>query len=144
MDLLLEFERSLENACIYAYENWEYGEIVAGPEISRYWITVTLMFPETLKPDLNALKRLEKYGCIIDLKTDIFKYPMRVKGPQSYRDTKSKKTRLVDVNVQLIKIDMPRRYIDERITDRLSSNTTTVDTSELDSAYTSQMPTDNG
>ena len=35
LDTLLEFERTLDNAEIFAYKNWILGELVEGPEIDR-------------------------------------------------------------------------------------------------------------
>ena len=51
LDILLEFEEVLDNLNLYAYKNWEHGEVIAGPEVSKYWITVTLMWPRKLMPD---------------------------------------------------------------------------------------------
>ena len=48
LDMLLEFEGILDNLHMYAYKNWINGEVVDGPHISRYWVEVTLMYPEKL------------------------------------------------------------------------------------------------
>ena len=45
LDILMEFERTLDNLDIYVFKNWIKGEIVEGPQIDRYWITVSLMYP---------------------------------------------------------------------------------------------------
>ena len=34
--------------------NWFKGEIVEGPEIEKYWVTVTLMYPHKLMPTPGA------------------------------------------------------------------------------------------
>ena len=36
---LLDFERVLDEVDIYAFKNWEIGELVAGPEIGKYRVT---------------------------------------------------------------------------------------------------------
>ena len=63
LDILLEFEEVLDNLNLYAYKNWDYGEVIAGPEVSKYWITVTLMYPRKLMPDPDGALRLTKNNC---------------------------------------------------------------------------------
>ena len=36
LDMLIEFERTLDNLEIFAYKNWLMGELVSGPDIERY------------------------------------------------------------------------------------------------------------
>ena len=33
LDMLIEFERTMDNAEIFAYKNWIMGELVEGPDI---------------------------------------------------------------------------------------------------------------
>ena len=42
-DILIEFERVLDELGLYTYQNWIEGEIVEGPHLSRYWIELSLM-----------------------------------------------------------------------------------------------------
>ena len=35
---------------IYTYKNWLEGEVVAGPEVGRYWVDITLMYPREQMP----------------------------------------------------------------------------------------------
>ena len=46
LDMLLEFEGVLDNIELYAYKNWDKGEVVAGPNLGRYFIEVALMYEE--------------------------------------------------------------------------------------------------
>ena len=41
LNVLIEFEEVLDNLHLYSYKNWEFGEVIAGPEVSRYWIVST-------------------------------------------------------------------------------------------------------
>jgi len=43
---LLDFERVLDEVDIYAFKNWEIGELVAGPEITKYRVGCTFMWPK--------------------------------------------------------------------------------------------------
>ena len=45
LDILLEYERVLDEVGLYAYKNWRLGEIVEGPKLARYWLHVKLMYP---------------------------------------------------------------------------------------------------
>ena len=42
---LLDFERVLDDADLYAYKNWLIGELVDGPRIKRYTVTCTFLYP---------------------------------------------------------------------------------------------------
>ena len=37
--VLKDFERVLDELDVYVYDNWEDGELLAGPEIERHWVT---------------------------------------------------------------------------------------------------------
>ena len=52
LDILLEFERVLDEAGLYAYKNWNLGEVAEGPKLSRYWISVKLMYPYIKIPEM--------------------------------------------------------------------------------------------
>ena len=43
VNALLDFERVLDEVDIYAFKNWDLGELVQGPEIGRYSVTCTFM-----------------------------------------------------------------------------------------------------
>ena len=46
--ILKDFERVLDQLDLYVYDNWENGELVSGPEITRHFITCSfsLFIPE--------------------------------------------------------------------------------------------------
>ena len=66
LDMLLEFEKVLDDVGVYAYKNWMLGEVVEGPLLERYWFNVTLMYPRKEMPDPDAMRRLDKYGCKVE------------------------------------------------------------------------------
>ena len=37
--VLKDFERVLDELDLYVYDNWENGELAAGPKIDRHWVT---------------------------------------------------------------------------------------------------------
>jgi hypothetical protein len=110
-DMLLEFERTLDQTEIYAYLNWMIGEIIDGPHVSRYWFEVSLMYPHTKMPDPRGGLRLEKLGCQVKMYKDVFRKPERVLDVDDVADKKTKKAKITDIPVWIVKIKMPIKYI---------------------------------
>lgn len=111
LDMLIEFERTLDNAEIFAYKNWILGELVEGPDISRYWFRVTWMYPYELMPDPNAGLRLTKLGAKVNFKKGKFSKPVRVRGPEDWASAETKKAKMEEKDVWLVTIEMPIKYI---------------------------------
>ena len=51
LDMLLEFEKVLDDVDLYAYKNWGQGELLEGPHVDRHFITVKLMYLNEDMPD---------------------------------------------------------------------------------------------
>ena len=62
LDVLMQVDEYLESLNIYAYPNWFSGEIVDGPRIEKYWVTVTLMYPRKMMPDPAGAERIIASG----------------------------------------------------------------------------------
>ena len=62
---LLDFERVLDELDLYAFRNWDRGELVAGPEVGRYRVSATFMWPEDLMPDPRGGRRMLPFDCEI-------------------------------------------------------------------------------
>ena len=78
LDMLMEFEKTLDDANLYAYQNWMSGELVEGPVINRYWFITTWMYPYKMMPDPEGSLRLIKYGCKVSYVKDTLLEPTRV------------------------------------------------------------------
>lgn len=115
LDILLEFEKVLEDTGVYAYKNWDLGEIVEGPNLSRYWLHVKLMYPYLGMPDPKAGIRLEKIGCEIKFNKGILKTPIIPKSPDDLDNEGMPK--LKSDAIWMIDVWMPRKFIDN-FTDR--------------------------
>jgi len=111
LDTLLEFERTLDNAELFAYKNWILGEIVEGPEISRYWYKVVLMYPYKMMPDPNGGLRLTRIGAKVNFRKGNFKRPRKVKGPEDWIDPQSKRAKMIESEIWLVTIELPMKYI---------------------------------
>lgn len=115
LDMLLEFEKTLDNASLYAYLNWMDGELVEGPDINRYWFTTTWMYPKSKMPDPRGGMRLIKYGCKVTYAESTYKEVQRVLGPEDVAPGKEqrKQAKVKEIPVWLITIKMPRKFVDE-------------------------------
>lgn len=117
LDTLMEFERTLDNAEIFAYKNWILGELVEGPEIGRYWYKTVWMYPYAMMPDPNAGLRLTKLGAKVNFRKGIFKKPVKVRGPQDWVDPESKRAKMVEHDIWLVTIELPMKYINRGLED---------------------------
>ena len=71
---LLDFERVLDEMDLYAFKNWQLGELVEGPDIKKYTVSCIFMWPERLMPDPRGGRRLLSYDCeVLYKKTDLKK-----------------------------------------------------------------------
>jgi hypothetical protein len=113
----MEFERTLDNAEIFAYKNWILGELVEGPEIGRYWYKTVWMYPYAMMPDPNAGLRLTKLGAKVNFRKGIFKKPVKVRGPQDWVDPESKRAKMVEHDIWLVTIELPMKYINRGLED---------------------------
>lgn len=111
LDTLLEFERTLDNAEIFAYKNWILGELVEGPTIGRYWYKTVWMYPYAMMPDPNAGLRLTKLGAKVNFRKGTFKKPVTVRGPQDWADPETKRAKMAEYEIWLVTIDMSIKYI---------------------------------
>jgi len=118
-DILIEFERVLDELGLYTYQNWIEGEIVEGPHLSRYWIELSLMYPREKMPDPTGGMRLIKKDCKVSYQKDYYLDPRRVEEPADYQENGSKKPKVDEVPVWIVNIKMPKKYvtIDSELTD---------------------------
>lgn len=68
LGLLIQMEDVLDRLDIYVFPNWIKGEIVDGPRVRRYWLSMTLRYPYRQMPDPRAALRLLKHGIRVDFR----------------------------------------------------------------------------
>ena len=86
--VLKDFERVLDELNLYVYKNWEDGELIKGPKVSRHWVECSFMWPEENMPDPMGGKRLLDYNCKISYKKSLFKKPRKIDEPSDIRPNK--------------------------------------------------------
>ena len=134
MSTLLDFERVLDEADLYAYKNWELGELVSGPNVRRYDVSCIFMYPLKLMPNPSGAKRLLTVGCDIKFKKTKIKVPVKIEGPDDYKPgTRYPKT--IDRDVWLVLIQMPKDLMNDIREGSIDLAEQTIDLEDLDNAY---------
>ena len=138
---LLDFERVLDEVDIYAFKNWEIGELVAGPEISKYRVTCTFMWPEKLMPDPRGGRRLLPFDCEVSYMKKDIKIPVKITDPSDYRSG-TKKAKLITKQVWLVEIVMPKALMNDIRTGSIEMEDQDIDLDDLDQAYEQDLDKD--
>lgn len=134
MSTLIDFERVLDDADLYAYKNWVLGEVVSGPDIRRYDVSCVLMYPHKLMPDPRGAKRLLSVGCNIKFKKTKITVPIEIKDSGDFKPG-THYPKMVERDVWLVRIEMPKQLMDEIREGSIDLAGQTIDLDELDSAY---------
>ena len=144
LETLMDIERVLDTANIYTYKNWIEGEIVEGPRIDRYWVTITLMYPNKLMPDPEGALRLINNGCKVYFAEDVLITAAKLKTPDDSEgqdgaegkrpgQTRAKK---VSKPVWLVTLVMPRKYLDDVESSKLRVDDQDINSGSVQQAYT--------
>ena len=147
LEMLMDFERVMDNANIYAYKNWMEGEIVEGPHIDRYWVTVTLMYYKNQMPDPEGAMRLTKNGCKVYFAEEEYITAARLRSPddsvgQDGADGKrpgQTRAKRVIKPVWLVTIVMPRKYMNDVEAAKLRVDDQGIDSNAVEQAYTDEI-----
>ena len=131
---LLDFERVLDELDLYAFKNWDLGELVAGPEIGKYKVTCIFMWPANLMPDPRGGKRLLPFDCEIKFKKTRIKVPIKIKNPDDYIPG-THKGKLTEKPIWLVEITMPKHLMNDIKQGSIELEDQSVDLDELDQAY---------
>jgi hypothetical protein len=131
---LLDFERVLDELDIYAFRNWEIGELVSGPDITKYRVACVFMWPLNLMPDPRGGRRLLPFDCEVNYKKNKIKIPIKITDPSDYIPG-TKKARLIEREVWLVEIVMPKALMSEIRTGSIEMEDQDIDLGELDDAY---------
>lgn len=128
LDMLLEFEKFLEDVDLYAYKNWMKGELLEGPKLSRHYISAKFLYPRKDMPDPYGAKRLHARECMVKFTEDTLIRPVRIK---SYDDVTTEikadgrvktKAKTKSEPVWVVEIKIPRKYVDEFETDVIEAD----------------------
>ena len=138
---LLDFERVLDELDLYAFKNWQIGELVSGPDIGKYRVTCIFMWPERLMPDPRGARRLLPFDCEVKFKKTNMKVPMKIEDPSDYRPG-TKKARLIEKKIWLVSITMPKSLMSDIRTGSVELEDQDIDLADLDDAYEQDLDKD--
>ena len=110
--ILKDFERVIDALDIYVFKNWENGELIEGPEVSRYGVTCSFMWDKKEMPDPQGGKRLSEYGCRVYYKEDHILIPRKIKDPGDFRPG-TKKGKIDPHPIWVVTIKMPKKLIQD-------------------------------
>ena len=134
LEMLLDFERVLDELDLYSFENWIDGELVSGPRIERYWVECTFMWPRKKMPDPRGAARLIPYGCKISYEKSSIKVPTEIKTPDDFRPG-TRQGKLVDVPVWHVHIRMPQELVSDIESASVEIASEEYDLEDIQSAY---------
>lgn len=134
LSTLLDFERVLDEMDIYAFKNWELGELVSGPDIGKYKVGCIFMWPGDLMPDPRGARRLLPFDCDVKFKKTKIKIPKKIKNPDDFRPG-THKAKLIEKPVWLVEIVMPKALMNDIRTGSIELEDQEIDLEDLDSAY---------
>lgn len=141
LSTLLDFERVLDELDIYAFKNWQIGELVAGPEIGKYKVSATFMWPKNLMPDPRGGRRLLPFDCEVLFKKQKIKIPIKITDPSDYRPG-THKAKITEREVWLVEITMPKHLMSDIRTGSIELEDEEIDLEDLDQAYEQDLDTE--
>jgi hypothetical protein len=138
---LLDFERVLDEADLYAYKNWELGELVQGPMVNRYTVSCMFMYPFKLMPDPRGAKRLLNLGCDIQFKKTKLEVPIEVENYDDFMPG-TRYPKSVKRQIWLVNITMPKELMEDIREGSIDLAGQEIDLKELDDSYDEDLDTD--
>lgn len=134
MNTLLDFERVIDEADLYAYKNWELGELVDGPDIRKYTVACMFLYPFKLMPDPRGAKRLLSVGCNVKFKKTKVEVPMAIKTEDDFNPG-THYPKMEEREVWLVRIEMPKELMDDIREGSIDLAGQSIDLDEIDDAY---------
>jgi len=142
MSTLLDYERVLDEADLYAFKNWQLGELVQGPNIGRYTVSCVFMWPYKLMPDPSAIKRLATLGCDVSFGKSEIKVPIEVKDYDDF-EPGTRYPKWKEQKVWFVKITVPKDLMNDIKEGYIDLSDQTVDLEEIEDAYEEDLDKEN-
>lgn len=142
MSTLLDFERVLDEADIYAFKNWGLGELVDGPIIRRYEVICTFLWPTGVMPDPRGAKRLLPLGCNVKFKKTSIDVPVQILAPDDFKPG-THYPKMTPRKVWLVNITIPKSLMNDIREGSVDLAGQEIDLEDLDDAYAKDYDTEN-
>ena len=134
LELLLDFERVIDQIDTYTFKNWELGELCEGPVTSRYWVECSFFWPYKLMPDPAGAKRMLHYGVRIDYKKDFLVHSVPVKSYDDF-EPGTKMPKMTKTPIWVVNIKMPKTLMSDIFKGSIELGGEDIDLGDLNSAY---------
>ena len=134
MNTLLDFERVLDEADLYAFRNWELGELVQGPDVRRYSVVCVFMWPYKLMPNPKGARRLVSIGCKVKFAKSEVKVPVEIKDYDDYVPG-TRYPKMKEKAVWFVYIEIPKSLLDDIKEGTIDLAGQNIDLEELDDSY---------
>lgn len=138
---LLDFERVLDEMDLYAFKNWQLGELVQGPDVGRYKVSCIFMWPEKLMPDPRGARRLLPFDCEVRFKKTKIKIPVKIDDPDDFVPG-THKARLITKPVWLVEIVIPKALMTDIRTGSIELEDESIDLEDIDQSYEEDLDQD--
>jgi len=146
LETLMQIDGVLESLNVYAYKNWIEGEIVDGPHIERYWVTVTLLYPHKMMPDPTGAERLLNNGCKVFYTKDTLTTAAKLIEPEDTEidpnHSNKRRAKKIERPVWLVTLEVPRGLIDTVETSRVKVDDMQFDSHSVEQAYDQNLGDD--
>jgi hypothetical protein len=126
LDMCMDFEKVLDDLDMYAYANWEDGEVLEGPTMHRHWITLKLMYPYEKMPEPEGAKRLLSRKILVQYTKNVLRVPRPLRTQDDIEiitrpdGSTKRRAKTEDIPIWVITIRMPRWLVDEFKTNIIS------------------------
>ena len=141
LDVLLQIDGVFDNINLYAYKNWMEGEIVDGPQIEKYWVTLTIMYPYKKMPDPDGAMRIINNGGKVYFAKDELITAAKLKTPDDIdhegddRRPGQPAAKKLKRPIWLVTIELPRQFIDSITSDKVQVDDVSIDSDAVEDAY---------
>ena len=134
VQIIMDFERVIDELGIYVFRNWIKGELVEGPKNEKYFVECTFMWPYKLMPDPAGAQRLLSYECEVIYKKDILEYPIQVQSPDDF-EAGTRIAKIKKSPIWLVTVRMPKDLLSEIQQGSLEIEGEVYDLETIDQAY---------
>lgn len=138
MSTILDFERVLDEADLYAFKNWILGELVQGPDVGRYSVKCTFMWPYDLMPDPRGAKRLSNIGCKVEFAKSKIEVPVEITNYDDFVPG-TRYPKMHERKVWFVRIEIPLELMDNIKEGSIDLADSTIDLEDIDEAYSEDL-----
>ena len=112
INALVGMEKVMDDVNLYAYHNRKKGELVEGPQQTKYDTSATFMWEQSEMPDPEGGMRLTNLGAHVEYRKDDKLVPRKIKSYDDYRPG-TRKAKLDEIPVWLVRITIPKTVIED-------------------------------